>query len=56
MTKCAKFSFEGEDYYYWKDKMQLFLRLQDNNMWSVIEIGEYVPLTTKDPIGPKPSE
>ncbi|MCH79942.1 phytoalexin-deficient 4-2 protein [Trifolium medium] len=35
--------FEGTDYYYWKDKMELFLRSQDNNMWSVIEVGEYVP-------------
>ena len=36
--------FEGDDYYYWKDKMELFLRSQDNNMWSVIEIGEYTPM------------
>jgi hypothetical protein len=55
MAKTAKFIseggssnrpplFEGDDYYYWKDKMELFLRSQDNNMWSVIEIGEYTPL------------
>jgi hypothetical protein len=63
MTKGAKFIseggssnrpplFEGDDYYYWKDKMELFLRSQDNNMWSVIEIGEYVPLA-KDTTTPK---
>ncbi|KAK2380399.1 hypothetical protein QL285_068099 [Trifolium repens] len=55
MAKAAKFIseggssnrpplFKGDDYYYWKDKMELFLRSQDNNMWSVIEIGEYTPL------------
>ncbi|KAK2356743.1 hypothetical protein QL285_094071 [Trifolium repens] len=55
MAKAAKFIseggssnrpplFEGDDYYYWKDKMELFLRSQDNNMWFVIEIGEYTPL------------
>ncbi|KAK2354753.1 gag-protease polyprotein [Trifolium repens] len=63
MSKSAKFIseggssnrpplFEGDDYYYWKDKMELFLRSQDNNMWSVIEIGEYVPLV-KDSTTPK---
>ena len=31
--------FEGADYYYWKDKMELLLRSQDNNMWPVIEYG-----------------
>ena len=47
MAKAAKFIseggssnrpplFEGDDYYYWKDKMELFLRSQDNHMWSVI--------------------
>jgi hypothetical protein len=45
--------FEGDDYYYWKDKMELFLRSQDNNMWSVIETGEYIPLT-KDTTTSKP--
>jgi hypothetical protein len=64
MAKAAKFIseggssnrpplFEGDDYYYWKDKMELFLRSQDNNMWSVIEIGEYTPLT-KDTNTAKP--
>ncbi|MCH79420.1 phytoalexin-deficient 4-2 protein, partial [Trifolium medium] len=48
--------FEGTDYYYWKDKMELFLRSQDNNMWSVIEVGEYVPPPAKDSITPKPQE
>ncbi|GAU50223.1 hypothetical protein TSUD_409020 [Trifolium subterraneum] len=33
MAKNAKFiSEDGENYYYWKDKMELFLRSQDNNM------------------------
>jgi hypothetical protein len=45
--------FEGHDYYYWKDKMELFLRSQDNNMWSVIETREYMPLV-KDSDTTKP--
>ncbi|CAJ2665549.1 unnamed protein product [Trifolium pratense] len=64
MSKPAKFIseggsstrpplFEGNDYYYWKDKMELFLRSQDNYMWSVIENGEYTPLA-KDSTTPKP--
>jgi len=64
MAKAAKFIseggssnrpplFEGDDYYYWKDKMELFLRSQDNHMWSVIENGEYIPVK-KDTTEPKP--
>jgi hypothetical protein len=64
MAKAAKFIseggssirpplFKGDDYYYWKDKMELFLRSQDNRMWSVIENGEYVPYV-KDTTTPKP--
>jgi hypothetical protein len=64
MSKPAKFIsegsssnmpplFEGDDYYYWKDKMELFLRSQDNNMWAVIEVAEYQP-TVKDSFTPKP--
>ncbi|KAK2362327.1 hypothetical protein QL285_087400 [Trifolium repens] len=45
--------FEGDDYYYWKDKMELFLRSQENNTWSVIEDGEYTPLV-EDTTTPKP--
>ncbi|GAU41293.1 hypothetical protein TSUD_374180 [Trifolium subterraneum] len=64
MAKIAKFIseegssnrpplFDGDDYYYWKDKMELFLRFQDNNMWHVVEVAEYVPLA-KDSTNPKP--
>ncbi|GAU40246.1 hypothetical protein TSUD_219560 [Trifolium subterraneum] len=64
MAKNAKFIFEGgssnrpplfdgDNYYYWKDKMELLLRSQDNNMWHVLEVGEYVPLA-KDSTNPKP--
>ncbi|GAU17216.1 hypothetical protein TSUD_178470 [Trifolium subterraneum] len=64
MSKPAKFIsegssstrpplFEGDNYYYWKDKMELFLRSQDNNMWAVVEVGEYTPLV-KDSFTPKP--
>ncbi|MCH79648.1 phytoalexin-deficient 4-2 protein [Trifolium medium] len=36
--------------------MELFLRSQDNNMWSVIEVGEYTPPPAKDSTTPKPQE
>ncbi|XP_045809814.1 uncharacterized protein LOC123904167 [Trifolium pratense] len=63
MNKSAKFIseggsshrpplFEGDDYYYWKDKMELFLRSQDTHMWTVIEVGDYTPLV-KDSTTPK---
>ncbi|MCI49213.1 phytoalexin-deficient 4-2 protein, partial [Trifolium medium] len=63
MSKPAKFIseggssnrpplFQGDDYYYWKDKMELFLRSQDNNMWPVVETREYTPLV-KDSTTPK---
>ncbi|GAU51330.1 hypothetical protein TSUD_412770 [Trifolium subterraneum] len=45
--------FDGDNYYYRKDKMELFLRSQDNNMWHVVEVAEYVPLA-KDSTNPKP--
>ncbi|XP_045791507.1 uncharacterized protein LOC123886217 [Trifolium pratense] len=60
MNKSAKFIseggsshrpplFEGDDYYYWKDKMKLFLRSQDTHMWTVIEVGDYAPLVKDSP-------
>ncbi|XP_058760598.1 uncharacterized protein LOC131633936 [Vicia villosa] len=38
--------FNGSDYYYWKGKMRLFLISNDNNMWSLVENGNYTPMTT----------
>jgi len=35
--------FEGSDYYYWKGKTKLFLQSQDNDMWTIVEDGNYVP-------------
>jgi len=35
--------FEGTDYYYWKGKMELFLQPQDNDMWTIVENGNYIP-------------
>ncbi|GAU51185.1 hypothetical protein TSUD_412110 [Trifolium subterraneum] len=45
--------FDGDNYYYWNDKMEHFLRSQDNNMWHVVEVSKYVPLA-KDSTNPKP--
>jgi len=39
--------FDGSNYYFWKGKMELFLRSQDNDMWAVIIDGDFVP-TTKE--------
>ena len=35
--------FDGSNYYFWKGKMELFLRSQDNDMWAVITNGDFVP-------------
>jgi len=39
--------FDGSNYYFWKGKMELFLRSQDNDIWTVITDGDFVP-TTKE--------
>jgi len=41
--------FDGSNYYFWKSKMELFLRSQDNDMWAAITDGDFV-LTTKEGI------
>ena len=41
--------FDGSNYYFWKGKMKLFLRSQDNDMWTVITDGDFVP-TSKEGI------
>ncbi|XP_058784566.1 uncharacterized protein LOC131659382 [Vicia villosa] len=49
--------FNGIDYYYWKGKMRLFLLSQDINMWSIIETGNFTPMTASTdaaPAAPKP--
>ncbi|XP_058774735.1 uncharacterized protein LOC131649005 [Vicia villosa] len=49
--------FNGIDYYYWKGKMRLFLLSQDINMWSIIETGNFTPMTAPTdaaPAAPKP--
>ena len=38
--------FDGSNHYFWKGKMKLFLRSQDNDMWTVITNGDFV--STKD--------
>ncbi|XP_027192431.1 uncharacterized protein [Cicer arietinum] len=35
--------FGGIDYYFWKRKMQLFLKSQDTGMWRIITDGDFVP-------------
>jgi len=38
--------FNGKNYYFWKGKMELFLKSQDINMWKVVTEGNFVPQTT----------
>ena len=35
--------FDGSDYYFWKGKMQLFLKSQDTGMWRIITDGDFIP-------------
>ncbi|XP_073219942.1 uncharacterized protein [Cicer arietinum] len=35
--------FDGSDYYFWKGKMQLFLKSQDTGMWRIITDGGFIP-------------
>ncbi|MCH85941.1 phytoalexin-deficient 4-2 protein [Trifolium medium] len=39
--------FDGSNYHFWKNKMHLFLKSQDNGMWCVITDGDYVPTLTQ---------
>jgi len=38
--------FNGKNYYFWKWKMELFLKSQDINMCNVVNEGNFVPQTT----------
>jgi len=38
--------FIGKNYYFWKGKMELFLKSQDVDMWKVITEGNFVPEIT----------
>lgn len=47
--------FDGSNYYFWKGKMELFLRSQDNDMWQVITDGDFVPTTKEGAVKEKSS-
>ncbi|XP_045791430.1 uncharacterized protein LOC123886134 [Trifolium pratense] len=38
--------FTGKNYYFWKNKMQLFLKSQEVGMWRIVTEGDYVPTVT----------
>nr|XP_027188662.1 uncharacterized protein LOC113785802 [Cicer arietinum] len=40
--------FDGSDYYFWKNKMQLFLKSQDTGMWRIITDGDFTPRVDQD--------
>ena len=33
--------FDGTDYSYWKNRMQVFLRAQDYKLWKIVSKGAY---------------
>ena len=35
--------FNGEDYHYWKNRMQIFIEAIDLNIWKAIEFGPFIP-------------
>ena len=35
--------FNGEGYYYWKTRMQIFIQAIDYNIWEAIELGPFIP-------------
>ncbi|KAJ8749454.1 hypothetical protein K2173_025649 [Erythroxylum novogranatense] len=37
-------AFNGEDYHYWKDRMQLFIKSTHVDLWDVIENEPYTPV------------
>nr|XP_027191123.1 uncharacterized protein LOC113787012 [Cicer arietinum] len=40
--------FDGSDYYFWKNKMQLFLKSQDTGMWRIITDGDFTQRVDQD--------
>jgi hypothetical protein len=50
--------FTGKNYYFWKNKMQLFLKSQEVGMWRIVTEGDYVPTATSPEgvISEKPEE
>jgi len=46
--------FDGSNYYFWKGKMELFLRSQDNDMWTVkslaLKVSQQIPSVTEDDV------
>jgi hypothetical protein len=38
--------FTGTNYYFWKNKMQLFLKSQEVGMWRIVTDGDFVPMAT----------
>nr|XP_027193509.1 uncharacterized protein LOC113788187 [Cicer arietinum] len=40
--------FDGSDYYFWKNKMQLFLKSQDTGMWHITTDGDFTPRVDQD--------
>ena len=45
--------FDGSNYYFWKGKTKLFLRSQDNDMWTFITGGDFVPITKEGAVKDK---
>jgi len=40
--------FKGTNFSYWKILMQMFIKIEDYELWNIITEGSYVPMTTID--------
>ena len=40
--------FKGTNFSYWKNCMQMFIKIEDYKLWNIITKGPYVPMRTID--------
>ena len=40
--------FRGTNFSYWKNLMQMFIKIEDYELWNMVTKGPYVPMTTID--------
>ena len=39
--------FDGSNYQFWRNRMSIFMRAYDYDMWDVVHDGPYIPMKTK---------
>jgi len=40
--------FKGTNFAYWKNLMQMFIKIKDYELWNIVTKGPYVPMTSID--------